>query len=107
MTFLAMVVLIMGVDLAISFVTNSKIKWIEMPIFVELLGVMLYVILGLSVGGIWHPSWLMCLAGVLVGVVEFAVFVSKKMRAKNAQESKKLHVQNDVQDEKYWTQWDD
>lgn len=107
MTFLAMVVLIFGVDTAIAFATASKIRWIELPIFVELLGVMLYIILGVSVGGIWHPGWLMCLAGVACALVIICVFVAKKAKAKNAKESKRLSDENDVQDERYWTQWDD
>lgn len=107
MTFLAMVVLLLGVDTAIAFVTNSKIKWFELPVFVELFGVMLYVILGVSVGGIWHPGWLMCLVGVICLAVEVCVFTVKKAKAKKAKEDKKFNDKHVAQDEKYWTEWDD
>lgn len=107
MTFLAMVVLLLGVDTAIAFATDSKIKWFELPVFVELFGVMLYVILGVSVGGIWHPGWLMCLAGVICLAVEVCVFTVKKAKAKKAKDDKKFNDKHVVQDEKYWTEWDD
>lgn len=107
MTFLAMVVLLLGVDTAIAFVTNSKIKWFELPVFVELFGVMLYVILGITVQGIWHPGWLMCLAGVVCLAIEICVFTIKRAKAKKAVEDKKFNDKHVVQDEKYWTEWDD
>lgn len=107
MTFLAMVALLFGVDCSIAFVTNSKTKWFELPIFVELFGVMLYVILGITVQSIWHPGWLMCLAGVVCLSVEVCVFTLKRAKAKKAVEDKKFNNKHVVQDEKYWTEWDD
>lgn len=107
MTFLAMVVLILGTDTAIAFATNSKIKWFELPVFIELLGVMLYVILGLNVLNFWHPGWLMCLAGVVCALCEIIVVTVKKVRAKNKKESDDNYDKNVKVNEAYWTEWDD
>lgn len=107
MSFLAMPVVLLGVDTAIAFGTNSKIKWFELPVFVEIFGVMLYVILGLTVNGVWHPGWLLCLIGVVCALVELIVFVIKKAKAKNKKERAELEDKNEKEDQKYWTEWDD
>lgn len=107
MSFLAMVVVLFGVDTAIAFATNSKIKWFELPVFVEILGVMLYVILGITVQGVWNPGWLMCLAGVACALVQIIVVIVKKTKAKNAKEERELEDKNEKEDQKYWTEWDD
>jgi uncharacterized membrane protein len=107
MSFLAMPVVLLGVDTAIAFGTNSKIKWFELPVFVEIFGVMLYVILGLTVNGVWHPGWLLCLIGVVCALVELMAFVIKKAKAKNKKERAELEDKNEKEDQKYWTEWDD
>lgn len=68
--------------------TKSKIRWFELPIFIEIFGVMLYVLLGLNVPSFWHPGWLLCLAGVVCAFVELAVFVTKKARLKTRKRAK-------------------
>ncbi len=105
MAFLAMVALILGVDTAIAFFTNSKGKWIELPIFVEGLSVMLYVILGLVIS-FWHPGWLLCLVGVVFAVCELVVFVALHNNKKEKKEKKKLSDKFVKTDEKYWSDWD-
>lgn len=107
MSFLAMVALIFGVDTSIAFATNSKIKWIELPIFIELCGVMLYVILGICVPQFWHPGWLLCLAGVVCALVQVIVVVIKKAKKNNAKEKKSIEDKNVKENEAYWTEWDD
>ena len=107
MTFLAMVAVVAGADTAIAFCTNSKSKWFELPVFAEILGVMLYVILGLCVPGFWHPGWLMCLFGVVCAIVEIVVVVAKKAKKKNDAENKAIEDKNVTEDQKYWTEWDD
>ena len=107
MSFLAMVAVLFGVDTSIAFATNSKIKWFELPVFIEILGVMLYVILGITVQGVWNPGWLMCLAGVACALVQIIVVIVKKTRAKNAKEERELEDKNEKEDQKYWTEWDD
>lgn len=107
MSFLAMVAVIFGVDTSIAFATNSKIKWFELPVFVEIFGVMLYVILGITVPNVWHPGWLLCLAGVVCSLIELIVFVVKKAKAKNKKEKAELEDKNEKEVQKYWTEWDD
>lgn len=107
MTYLAMVAVMAGVDTAIAFITNSKIKWFELPVFIELLGVMLFVILGLNVASFWHPGWLMCLAGVVCALCEIIVVTVKRVRVKNKKESARNYDKNVKEDEAYWTKWDD
>lgn len=104
--FLAMVAMLFGSDTAMAFLAGSKGRWIELPIFIEVLCVMLYVILGIALAPakIWHPGWLLCLGGVAVAVVEFICYTVGKSRAKDAAEEKS---EGKKQDEAYWTQWDD
>ena len=68
---------------------------------------MLYVILGLTVNGVWHPGWLLCLLGVVCALAELIVFVIKKAKAKNKKERAELEDKNEKEDQKYWTEWDD
>ena len=112
--FLAMVPLLLGVDTAIAFLTSSKLRWFELPIFVEFFCVMLYLILGLALANyadpevhIWHPGWILCLGGVVVLAVEFAVFMVKRAKRKNKSEKQKIEEDYIKTDEAYWTQWDD
>lgn len=107
MSFLAMVALIFGVDTSIAFATNSKIKWLELPVFVEVAAVMLYVILGITVQGVWNPGWLLCLVGVVCALVQLIVVIVKKAKAKNKKEERELEDKNEKEDQKYWTEWDD
>ncbi len=108
LTFLAMVILIFGVDTAIAFALNAKGKWIELPIFVEIFCVMLYVMLGIILGpiagaaNIWHPGWILCLGGVVAFAVEMVVFAVRKNKA-----AKQLKSEDENTDESYWTEWDD
>ncbi len=112
LTFLAMIPLVLGVDTTLAFVTSNKLRWVELPIFIEVFGVMLYVILGLILDPIlhtgvsfWHPGWLLCLMGVICALVEGIVFLvtfSSKRAKKEKNESDDL---NKKVDEKYWTEW--
>ncbi|MBR4801059.1 MAG: hypothetical protein IK048_05290 [Clostridia bacterium] len=104
LTFLAMVALIVGADTAIAFLVNGKMKWVELPIFVEVFAVMLYVMLGIIVH-IWHPGWILCLAGVVAGLVELSVFVAMRNAKKAEAEKKKNYDKNVKTDEKYWEEW--
>ncbi len=107
LSFLAMVALIFGVDTSIAFATNSKIKWIELPVFIEIAAVMLYVILGVTVKGVWHPGWLMCLAGIVCALVQIVVVIIKKAKAKNKREQAEIEDKNEKEVQRYWTEWDD
>ncbi|MBO4381153.1 MAG: hypothetical protein J5815_03255, partial [Clostridia bacterium] len=104
LTFLAMVAVIVGADTAIAFFVGSKAKWIELPIFVEIFAVMLYVILGILVH-IWHPGWILCLAGIVFGLAELIAFVAIRNSKKDKVEKKKIYEKNVKTDEKYWEEW--
>ena len=101
------------VFLAMAFLLGDKTKWIEFPIFIELLCVMLYVILGIAldplnhVASIWHPGWIMCLAGVGVAIIELIVFLVNRARLKAKMEEEREEDLNQKTDESYWTEWDD
>lgn len=103
MTFLAMVAIIVGVDTALAFVFNNKFRWIELPAFVEIFSVMLFVLLGLNVK-VWHPTWLLCLVGIVFAIVEVAVFLVKR-NEKKARKEKDNAQQKMQQNEDYWTKW--
>ena len=115
LVFLAMVGLIFGVDTAIAFLSNDKTKWIEFPIFIEVFCVMLYVILGIALDplnpgapvSIWHPGWILCLAGVGVAIVELIVFLVHRARLKSQREEQMEEEYNEKTNEAYWTEWDD
>ena len=105
MTFLAMVALIAGVDTAIAFFTDSKIKWFELPVFVEIFSVMLYIVLGLLIDKFWHPGWILCVFGPIAGLVEAIVFVAIRNSKKDKAEKAKNDEKFVKQDEKYWNEW--
>lgn len=113
LTFLAMVITVLGVDTALAFVVGSKLKWIELPVFVEVFCVLLYVMLGIifnvlhGMSGYWQYAWIMCLGGVVFAAVEIAVLVSKKARESNSEEKRKINDKYVKVDESYWTKWDD
>ena len=104
--FLAMVAVILGVDTLISFISGSKLKWIELPVFVEVLSVMLYVMLGISLmwsgKNIWHPTWIICLSGVVVALAEGIVILARRASEKK----KEATEENTVVNEEYWTKWE-
>ena len=104
LTFLAMVALIAGVDTAIAFFVNNKARWIELPIFAEIFAIMLYVMLGILVH-IWHPGWILCLAGIVVGLVELVAFVAIRNSEKDKKEKNKIKDKYVDADEKYWEEW--
>lgn len=105
MAFLAMVALIAGVDTAIAFFTDSKIKWIELPVFIEIFAVMLYVVLGILIPTVWHPGWVLCVFGPIAGLVEAIVFVAIRNDKKDKAEKQKAQDKYVKTDEKYWEEW--
>ncbi len=104
MTFLAMVALIFGTDTMLAFLTNSKIKWFELPVFAEIFGVMLFVILGITTK-IWHPMWVLCLAGIPFVIGELALFFAKRSAQKKAERGEKHRRLHKDENPDYWTKW--
>ena len=107
LTFLAMVAMIVGVDTVVAFFTNSKIKWVELPIFVEIFSVMLFVTLGILVPNFWHPGWVLCLVGIIAALAELITFVALRNKQKDDAEKNKNFDKFVKTDESYWTKWDD
>lgn len=105
--FLILPMLLFAVDTIISFITKSKIRWFELPIFVEVFAVMLYVLLGLNIQNFWHPGWLLCLAGVLFAVIEGVMYIINKSKQNKQKETRKNYKQYKELDERYYTEWDD
>ena len=67
-TFLVMVIMIAAFDAVLAFLTDFKFRWVELPIAIEIVCVMIYVIVGVTVPGFWHPGWLLCLGGVVAAI---------------------------------------
>ncbi|MDE7373349.1 MAG: hypothetical protein K2N18_04720, partial [Clostridia bacterium] len=65
-----------------------------------------YVILGIGLSyqglNIWHPAWLLCLAGALFALVEIIVVLGKRANDKKKEEI----AENTVVDESYWSKWE-
>ena len=105
-TFLVMVVLILGVDAIVSDITGSKLKYLGYAVFIEVFAVMLYVILGLTLV-LWHPYWILCIAGVIVDIIGAGILIGIRNKKKNAEE-KAEHKKNTLdEDEEYYTMWKD
>ena len=106
LTFLAMVALIPTVDTVIAFASGSRFKWMELPVCVETVCVMLYVILGIGLSyrgiSIWHPAWLLCLGGVVCALIECIVVLGKRANDKKKEEIS----ENTAVDESYWSKWE-
>lgn len=106
LVFLAMVAVILGADTLLAFIGGSKLKWIELPVFIEIFCVMLYVILGISLmwsgKNIWHPTWIICLGGVVVALTEGIVILAERANEKK----KEVNAENKAVDEAYWTKWE-
>ena len=107
LTFLAMVVLLFGTDAAIAFFTLGKGRWIELPVFVEVFAVMLYVTLGVLLPGFWHPGWLLCLIGPVFALVETVILVAVRNDKKNKKEKALKYEKYVKTDESYWSKWDE
>lgn len=108
MTFLVMVILVMGVDTALAFGFNSKTKLINLPIFVEIFGVLLYVMVGIIInnGAFWSKGWVLCLIGVLVAIVEITVCYTIKSQKKNELEEQEIYEEEIKEEQSNFTKWE-
>lgn len=105
--FLVLPMLLFGIDTLVSFIYKSKVRWIEFTLFIEVFAVMLYVLLGLNISNFWHPGWLLCLSGVIVGLVEICILSYHKVKLDKEKENKKIFKNYFEEDEHYYTEWDD
>lgn len=106
LTFLVMVVFILGIDAVISDITGSKLRYVSYAIFIEVFAVMLYLILGLTMG-LWHPEWIIILAGLVVDALFITIVAVVKNKKKKKLEQKELDEYNVEENEDYYTQWKD
>ena len=106
LTFLVMVVFILGVDAVISDITGSKLRYVSYMIFIEVFAIMLYLILGLTMG-LWHPEWIIILAGLVADALFITIVAVVKNKKKKALEQKESDEYNVEENEEYYTQWKD
>ena len=101
-----MVVLILGVDAVISDITGSKLRYVSYAIFIEVFAIMLYIILGITMG-LWHPEWIIIIAGLVVDALFISIVLVVKSKKKKALEQKESDEYNVEENEEYYTQWKD
>ena len=106
LTFLVMVVFILGVDAVISDITGSKLRYVSYMIFIEVFAIMLYLILGLTMG-LWHPEWIIIIAGLVADALFITIVAVVKNKKKKALEQKESDEYNVEENEEYYTQWKD
>lgn len=104
--FLVMVVLIFVFDAVMAYATDFKFRWVELPIVIEVVCVMAYVIVGVTTS-LWHPTWLLCLGGVVAAVAEAIALVAARNSRKDKKEKVKLNDKYNKEDESYYTMWKD
>ena len=106
-TFLVMVIMIAAFDAVLAFITDFKFRWVELPIAIEIVCVMIYVIVGVTVPGFWHPGWLLCLGGVVAAIAEAIALIAVRNGKKDKKEKIRLKDKYTKEDESYYTSWKD
>lgn len=108
LVFLAMVIMIAAFDAVLAFITEFKFRWVELPVAIEIVCVMLYVILGIVLGSVfWHPGWLLCLGGVVAAIAEAIAIIAIRNSKKDKKEKSRLTDKYNKEDESYYTMWKD
>lgn len=108
LVFLAMVIMIATFDAVLAFITEFKFRWVELPVAIEIVCVMLYVILGIVLGSVfWHPGWLLCLGGVVAAIAEAIAIIATRNSKKDKKEKSRLTDKYNKEDESYYTMWKD
>ena len=108
LVFLAMVIMIAAFDAVLAFITEFKFRWVELPVAIEIVCVMLYVILGIVLGSVfWHPGWLLCLGGVVAAIAETIAIIATRNSKKDKKEKSRLTDKYIKEDESYYTMWKD
>lgn len=108
LVFLAMVIMIAAFDAVLAFITEFKFRWVELPVAIEIVCVMLYVILGIVLGSVfWHPGWLLCLGGVVAAIAEAIAIIATRNSKKDKKEKSRLTDKYNKEDESYYTMWKD
>lgn len=103
--FLCMVPAAGIMDIAISFVTKSKLTIPEIFVWAMLTSVMLYVMLGVAGVMAWHPGWLLpALTAIAIVAIVASLLISRSKKAKKDRQIFLDSTQNQV-DEEYYTKW--
>lgn len=105
--FLVMVIIMVGFDTIIADATESKLRYVELGVFMEVFCVLLYVILGVCGVAPWHPTWILCLGGVVGSVIMAIILLAGRNRAKDKAEKEKLDKKYKKESEEYYTMWKD
>ena len=106
LAFLVMVVLIVGVCPVMMDIAGLKLKYLGYAAFIEVFFVMLYIILGITMG-LWHPYWILCLAGIIIDVILLGVLVGIRNAKKKKAEQDEIQEHDIDEDEEYYTMWKD
>lgn len=105
MTFLAMVIVALLVDIVIGFITKSKLTIPESFVWLILTSVLLYVMLGVADAMPWHPGWLLpALTSIAVAATGIGILVNINKKSKSEMARKFKDAQTRV-DEEYYTKW--
>lgn len=105
MTFLAMVIFAMLVDIVIGFITKSKLTIPESFVWLILTSVLLYVMLGVANVMPWHPGWLLpALTSIAVAATGTGIIINVTKKSKSEMARKFKDAQTQV-DEEYYTKW--
>lgn len=103
--FLCMVPAAGIMDIAIGFVTKSKLTVPEIFVWAMLTSVMLYVMLGVAAVMPWHPGWLLpALTAICIVAVVAVLLLSHSKKAKKDKQLFLDSTKNQV-DEEYYTKW--
>ena len=105
MTFLAMVIAAIAIDIAVGFITKSKLTIPEIFVWLIVTSVLLYVMLGVSGAMPWHPGWLLpALTAIAAVACGAGMLLNMSKKAKKDKERLFKNAQTQV-DEEYYTKW--
>lgn len=103
--FLCMLPAALIMDIAIGFVTKSKLTIPEIFVWAMLTSVMLYVMLGVARVMPWHPGWLLpALTAILIVAAVVSLLIGRSKKAKKDKQAFLDSTRNQV-DEEYYTKW--
>lgn len=106
LAFLVMPVILIGVLAVMLDLSGTKLKYLGYGAFVEIFCVMLYIILGITMG-LWHPYWILCLVGIIIDIIGAGVLVGIRNAKKKKAEQAEIQERDIDEDEEYYTMWKD
>ena len=104
-TFLVMVILVLGADTAIAFLTKSKLALLEAQATLITTCSLLYVMLGVAKVIPWHPGWLLPALSACIAVTAIVLMLVHSSSKKKEPRVKKSETKPTAIDEKYYTEW--